>query len=247
LRLVISPVTTQWAVLTLAGPCARDVLASLESDIDFSNAALPHLSFTRGTLAGLPVRVQRVSFSGEASFEVSVPARRADTAFEILMRVGAGYGIAPFGVEALLVLRTEKGFIHVGVDTDGTTNPSDVGFASVVAKKPGDFVGRRSLRRAHDQRADRRQLVGLEPLVSTDVLAAGAHLVKMQSGRLRSEGFVTSACLSPTLGRHIGIGLLESGFSRKGEVVTAFDGGREVSVRVVDPAFYDPEGERMHA
>jgi sarcosine oxidase subunit alpha len=246
LRLVIAPVTTQWAVLTLAGPRARELLRRVETDVDLSAEALPHLAFARGTLAGHPVRVQRVSFTGEASFEVSVPARRAQALWEALFAAGGDLGLEPFGLESLLVLRTEKGFLHVGSDTDGTTNPLDLGFGGIIAKKQGDFVGRRSLQRPHDQRPDRRQFVGLEPVNAADRLVAGAHLVGSANGRRRSEGFVTSACLSPTLGKSIGLGLLEGGFSRKGEVVTVFDQGRTFAARVVDPTFHDPRGERMH-
>ena len=157
-------------------------------------------------------------------------------------RAGSEFGLTPFGVEALLVLRTEKGFIHVGVDTDGTTNPFDLGFGAIADKKQGDFIGRRSLQRPHDRRNDRRQLVGFEPINASDRLIAGSHLVSSASGKRRSEGFVTSACLSPTLGKSIGLGLLERGFGRKGEVVTVFNAGREFSARVMDPAFYDPKG-----
>jgi sarcosine oxidase subunit alpha len=190
--------------------------------------------------------VQRVSFSGEASFEVSVPARHAESVWRRLMKAGERLGIQPVGIEAILVLRTEKGFLHVGSDTDGTTNPYDVGFGTIVDKKQGDFVGRRSLRRPNDRRSERRQLVGLEPVNPGDVLLAGAHIVVDAAGKRRSEGFVTSACLSPTLGRSIGLAMLERGYGRKGEVVTVFDDGKTLKARVVDSAFYDPAGERMN-
>lgn len=162
------------------------------------------------------------------------------------MAAGNSPGIEPIGVEALMVLRTEKGFLHVGSDTDGTTNPYDVGFGGVIDKQQGDFVGRRSLLRPHDRRPDRRQFIGLEPVSTSDRLVAGSHLVTSSGDKRRSEGFVTSACWSPTLGRSIGLGLLERGFTRKGEVVTVFNEGRSFAARVVHPAFYDPAGERMH-
>ncbi len=246
LRLVLSPVTTQWGVLTIAGPRARELLAGLASDIDFSAQAFPHMTIRSGHLAGIPARVQRVSFSGEVSFEVSVPACSVRGLWDACMRAGAANGIAPIGIEAILVLRIEKGFLHVGSDTDGTTNPFDVGFATIIRKKPGDFVGRRSLLRPNDTRQDRRQLVGLEPVSLTDSIVAGAHLIRYEGAARRSEGFVTSACRSPTLGRSIGLGLLERGFSRRGETVTVFDNGRTFEARVVDPVFYDPKGDRLH-
>jgi sarcosine oxidase subunit alpha len=246
LRLVISPVTTQWAVCTVAGPQAREVVQALDCDIDSTRDALPHLAFAQGRWQGRPLRMQRVSFSGEASYELSVPARSAAALFQQVTRVG-GHDIVPFGIEALLMMRTEKGFIHVGVDTDGTTNPFDLGFGAVVARKQGDFVGRRSLERGHDRRDDRRQLAGLAPVHPRDRLVAGAHVVEGDGGKQRSTGFVTSACESPTLGRSIGLALIESGAARHGQTVIVFDQGREFGARVVAPAFYDPFGERMRA
>jgi sarcosine oxidase subunit alpha len=162
------------------------------------------------------------------------------------MQAGAGHGIEPVGLEAWLVLRLEKGFLHVGSDTDGTTNALDAGFGSIADRKPGDFIGRRSLARPNDRRADRRQLIGIEPFAATDQLVAGSHIVTGQGRARRSEGFVTSACVSPTLGRSIALGLLEGGSARLGETVTVFDQGRTLEARVVKPAFYDPDGTRMH-
>jgi sarcosine oxidase subunit alpha len=246
LEIVIAPVTPQWAVLTLAGPRARDVLASLESDIDFSATSFPHMGIRCGHISGSPVRVQRVSYSGELTFEISVAAQCATWLWQLLVRNGTPFGIEPVGIEALLVLRLEKGFLHIGTDTDGTTNPMDIGLGRVIQRKSGDFVGRRSLLRPEDQRESRRQLVGIEPVNSSHRLRAGAHVVTSTEGKRRSEGFVTSACVSPTLKRPIGIGMLEAGMRRLGETVAVFDEGRLFPARVVSPVFYDPQGKRMN-
>jgi sarcosine oxidase subunit alpha len=246
LDLIISPVTGQWAVTTIAGPNSRILLQGIESDIDFSAETLPHMAVATGTFLGVPARVQRVSFTGELSFEISVPALQSQSVMEALMSAG-GDRIAPVGLEALLILRTEKGYLHVGSDTDGMTNALDVGFAGIVTKKQTDFVGKRSLLRAEDQRKDRRQFVGVEPLNDNEDLQSGAHFVTPQEEGRRSQGIVTSACFSPTLKRVIGLGLLERGFERKGETVTVFDDGRTFDVRISDPVFYDPTGENMNA
>jgi sarcosine oxidase subunit alpha len=223
------------------------MLETLPGDIDFSACAFPHMHVRTGTLCGLPVRVQRVSFTGELSYEVAVPARDAQVFWSMLMQAGAPHGIEPVGVEAWIRLRIEKGYLHVGSDTDGTTNPLDLGYASAIERKRGDFIGRRSLERAHDRRPDRRQLVGIEPIAPTDVFVAGAHIVTGDGAARRSEGFVTSACSSPMLGRAIGLGLLERGAQRLGEVVTVFDCGRTAAARIVSPVFYDTDGGRLHA
>jgi len=246
LDLIISPVTSQWAVATIAGPEGRTLLQEMESDIDFSARTLPHMSVASGTFLGVPARVQRVSFTGEMSFEVCVPANHGQSVMQALMTTG-GKRIVPVGIEALIILRTEKGYLEVGGDTDGMTNALDVGFAGIVAKKQADFIGKRSLLRDWDQRNDRRQFVGVEPLNDNEDLEPGAHFVTTQDEGRRSQGFVTSACFSPTLNRAIGLGLLERGFERKGEIVTVFDDGRTFDVRITDPGSYDPGGERMNA
>ncbi|MCZ6642545.1 MAG: sarcosine oxidase subunit alpha family protein, partial [Gammaproteobacteria bacterium] len=246
LDVIISPVTSQWAVATLAGPNARTLLQEIDSDIDFSAEALPHMTLVTGTFLGIPVRVQRVSFTGETSFEISVPAIHGESVMEALMDTG-GDRIALIGIEALTILRTEKGYLHVGGDTDGMTNALDVGFGGIVNRKRTDFVGKRSLLRAEDQRKDRRQFVGVEPLNDNEKLQSGAHFVTPEGEGRRSQGVVTSACFSPTLKRAIGLGLLERGFARKGETVTVFDDGRSFDVRIADPVFYDPAGENIHA
>ncbi len=204
------------------------------------------MSVATGTFLGVPARVQRVSFSGELSFEINVPAIQSQSVMEALMNAG-GDRIALIGIEALLMLRTEKGYLHVGADTDGMTNALDVGFAGIVAKKQTDFLGKRSLLRAEDRRKDRRQFVGLEPLNDSETLQSGAHFITPQDEGRRSQGVVTSACFSPTLKRVIVLGLLERGFERKGETVTVFDDGHTFDVRITDPVFYDPTGEIMNA
>jgi sarcosine oxidase subunit alpha len=245
LDLVLSPATSQWAVLTVAGPKAREVLTSLPGMIDLSTDSFPHMSFARGVFEdGTQYRIQRVSFTGEQSYELSVPANRATEFFERVWQAGQPHDIGLFGAESQMVLRLEKGFLHVGVDTDGMTNPFDVGFGGIVANKNGDFIGARSLTRPEDKRNDRRQLVGFELDVGSTVLA-GAHIVTGSGAGRRSEGFVTSACDSPILGKTIGLGLLERGFDRRGEKIELYDDGQIVSARVVDSCFYDPDGERM--
>ncbi len=246
LDLVLSPVTSQWGVVTVAGPKARDVMGSLPGMIDLSTENFPHMSFASGQFDdGTDYRIQRVSFTGEQSYELNVPADRAMDFFDRIWQAGEPHGIGLFGAESLMVLRLEKGFLHVGVDTDGTTNPLDIGFGKIVGNKMGDFIGARSLMRAEDSRADRRQLIGFELEDGESTVLAGAHIVTGTGAERRSEGFVTSACDSPTLGKTIGLGLLERGFERKGENIQLYDDEQVVAARIVDACFYDPAAERM--
>jgi sarcosine oxidase subunit alpha len=239
LRVFATPVTQRWAVVTLAGPRAREILAALGTDLVLDNASFPHLAWRAGHVAGLAVRVMRVSFSGELSYEINL---RWDEA-AILWRRITELGVAPFGIEALMTLRTEKGFIHVGGDTDGTTLPADIGLDGVIARKIGDFVGRRSLARADGQRVDRRQLVGLATEDPQHVVEPGAHV--LFGSEVASSGWVTSSAMSPTLGRSVALAMVSAGRSRLGETVTVYDDGKMQRARIVAPCFVDPAGERM--
>ncbi len=73
-KVFVTPVTEQWAQFAIAGPKAREVLQKLEPDFDVSNDAFPHMSFKVGRLGGYPVRIFRISFSGEMSYEVATPS-----------------------------------------------------------------------------------------------------------------------------------------------------------------------------
>jgi|APThiThiocy_cv2_1041547.scaffolds.fasta_scaffold02693_11 sarcosine oxidase subunit alpha len=244
LDVLIAPVTTAWAVLTLTGPQARAVLQSVGGDIDLSPAAFPHMAYREGRVAGHQARVLRASFTGEVSFEVSVAWDQAEDLWDRLAQAGAPFGMAPVGIDAWMLLRTEKGYLHVGTDTDGSTAPADIGWERTFRRRD-EFIGRRSLTRPDNLRTDRHQLVGLEGLEPV-ALTPGGHV---RGGALAagSEGYVTSSGFSPILGRGVALGMLKGGSRRHGEVLTVVTGpdkGRRV--RVTAPGAYDPQGERLN-
>ncbi len=245
LNVFVSPVTTQWTTVAVAGPRARDLLARFASDIAIDAKSLPHMSLADGRFAGAPARLYRVSFSGELGYEINVPARHGAALWRELLSAGADLGVTPYGVETALLLRLEKGFLHVGVDTDGTTAPADIGWGEVAARKRGDFIGKRSLRRPDNLRPDRLQLVGLAA-DDARILVPGAHL-RLNGTTEGSDGWVTSAAMSPALGRPIALALLCGGRARQREQLTVHDLDRRCPATVVDPRFFDPEGVRLHA
>ena len=177
LRVLVTDVTSAWGSVAVAGPQARELVRRLGADIDLAPEAFPHLGIRRGQLAGVPARIARVGFTGELSFEINVPAGYATALWELLLAQGADLDVAPIGVDALQELRTEKGFLHVGTDTDGRTIPTDIGMEAVLARKTEDFVGRRSLERSDARRADRLQFVGIAAEDPNVVLPIGAHVI----------------------------------------------------------------------
>jgi sarcosine oxidase subunit alpha len=245
LDVVAIPVTSSWAVLTLTGPKARDVLASVGTDIDLAPDSFPHMSLRTGTVGGVPARIFRVSFTGEVSYEINVPAREARRLWETLMTAGAALGIAPVGIDAWMLLRTEKGYLHVGADTDGTTVPDDVGWGH-VARKAGDFIGKRSLSAPGNVQTGRLQLVGLKSFDSRP-LPLGAHLITDARSN-KSEGYITSSGFSPSLGCGVALAMLEGGRARLGETLNVVRSGEPGLKALVAPqCAYDAKGEKLNA
>lgn len=240
--------TEQFAQLVLAGPQARNVLAGL-TGADISDAALPFMASTLAEVAGIAARLHRISFSGELSYEIAVPAAQAERLWEALMAAGAGLGITPYGTHALHVLRAEKGFIIVGEESDGSVTPQDLGLAWAVAAGKADFIGKRGMQRPALQDPERWRLVGLQSLDGA-VLPEGAHIAdngQTAAGQARVQGRVTSSYWSPTLRQGIALALLRHGPERLGDEVTLpLIGGGMARARVVTPCRYDPDGVRQH-
>jgi sarcosine oxidase, subunit alpha len=248
LRVFVNNVTSQWANVTVSGPLARTVMQDLNSDIDFDAQNFPHMHFRVGSFAGVPVRILRASFTGEVTYEISVANRYGKSLWDTIAKVGERHGITPYGIEALEVLRTEKGYIHIGADTDGNSNPLDIGWAKIIEKKADDFIGRRSLQRPADKGADRLEYVGLEAIDPNVKLPVGGHFVDDANPKMptASRGYVTSSCVSPTLHKSIGMGILRNGASRLGETVNIYANGKMTVARVVATAHFDPKGERLN-
>lgn len=249
LRVFCNSVTEQWAVVALAGPKAREVLAGL-TDVSLGADAFPFMSVASGQVCGVPARIFRVSFSGEVAFEINVPARYGLFVWEQIFARGAAHGITPYGTESMHVLRAEKGFIIVGQDSDGTMIPDDVGLAWMVSKKKTDFIGMRSLARPDMLRDGRMQLVGLLPADPKTVIPEGAQLACQPQTKTMTptpEGFVTSSYMSPTLQRSMALAVVQDGRRRHGESVYAhFVNGAPIPASICNPVFYDAEGERLH-
>jgi sarcosine oxidase subunit alpha len=245
LRVLVTPVTSRWANVTVAGPRAWAWLAAAGCDAALAPQAMPHMTLRASELEGVPLRVLRASFSGELGYEVNLPATQAQWLLTRLWAHAGEFGATLYGIEALQVLRVEKGYLHIGTDTDGTTLPQDVGFARQLERKPAAFVGRRSLTRAAGRDSQRLQLVGLTPLDGRTVLPVGGQIAPSPPPAL-TEGHVTSSYMSPKLGYPVALAMLRRGAQRTGEAVRIYHLGKTVDARVVSMPFVDPKGERLH-
>lgn len=248
LKVRLTSVTDHFATFAVVGPHSRKVLQQVCQDVDFSNAAFPFMSFREGTVAGVFARIMRISFSGELSYEVNVPANLGQQVWDAIMAAGKAYGITPYGTETMHVLRAEKGYIIVGQDTDGSITPYDLGMGGLVSKNK-DFLGKRSLTRSHTAGEYRKQLVGLLAKDPSVVLPEGSQLLLEPSTAEIAPmvGHITSSYMSPTLNRSIALAVVKDGHNRMGEeVVVAMPGGRFMPATVSSPVFYDLEGVRQH-
>jgi sarcosine oxidase subunit alpha len=245
-RVVVHNSTPQWATLTATGPRSRDLVALLSLGVDLSDEALPHMAFADGSFAGGPARVSRVSFTGDRSYEVSVPTVKARALYHAMTEAGQTVDAVALGSEALLLLRAEKGYIIAGKDTDGTTMPHDLGVTGPRDKRRDEFVGKRSLFTENAMRADRQQAVGLSVADGEPPLPTGAHAVETRVNSRRSIGFVTSSYASPTLGRPVSLALIERGLSRMGETVELFHLGATRRATIAPVCAFDPDGARIN-
>jgi heterotetrameric sarcosine oxidase alpha subunit len=243
--------TDEWAQFSVAGPRSRDTLTQLvDAPFDIANAAFPYMAVAELTVCGgIPARLYRLSFSGELAYEIGVPARYGDALAERLMEAGAPFGIAPYGTEALGVMRIEKGHVS-GNELEGRTTARDLGLGRMLSTKK-DCIGRVMAGRPALLDPDRPSFVGFKPVDAQQRLSAGAHLVPRGAAQTAAhdEGVITSVAFSPSLGHWIGLGLLARGPQRIGECVQAADPVRNntVEVEVCEPCFIDPKGERLRA
>jgi sarcosine oxidase subunit alpha len=242
----IEPVTDQWAQFALAGPNARSVLAKLVGPAtDVSNEAIPFMATLEATICEkIPARIFRISFSGELAYEIAVPASHGPALAAALLDAGA----IPYGLEALNVLRLEKGH-PVSAELNGQTTAADLGLGGMLSKKK-DFVGRALARRPALNAPDRQTLVGLRPTRPGASLQAGAHLIPAgaQAIAANDHGHITSAAYSATMGHWIALALLSAGATRTGQHYRAVNllQNTETEVEIVSRIFYDTDGRALH-
>lgn len=232
--------TGHFAAFNLAGPLAREVLSQCTS-LDSSPQAFPYLGLRQTTLAGCPAMLMRVGFVGELGYEIHVYAAHAQKVWNALMDAGRAHNLQPFGVEAQRLLRLEKGHIIVGQDTDGLTTPYDIGASWAVKMDKPYFVGQRSLQ-ALSRLPARRRLVGFQLAPTEASRPKECHLV-IDAGNI--AGRITSVSYSPTLGRVIGLAMIEPALAGAGSITLRIDGARELQAEVVPPPFYDATGLRQ--
>ncbi len=236
-------VTEAWAQFAIAGPMAKHLLKTIADIPD-----LPFMGCAPVTIAGVQGRLFRISFSGEVGYEIAVPTRYGEALFRDLVARAETLGGGPYGMEALNVLRIEKGFI-THAEIHGRITAFDIGMAGMISARK-DCIGKAASLRPGLNGAEREQLVGLKPLGDAPI-TAGAHLFTPGAPvtRENSQGYVTSVGPSPTIGGWLGLAFLRDGRARHGERIRLVDHLRQIDLlcEVTDPVFHDKEGAILRA
>jgi sarcosine oxidase subunit alpha len=247
LKVHLTSVTDEWAGAAIGGPSARKVLETVVEGTAVDNAALPFMGIVHGEIAGVPVMICRLSFSGEMAFEVYCGAGFGLHVWEALMAAGKPFGIVAYGLEALGTMRIEKGHV-TGAEIDGRTTARDLHLDWMLSKKK-PFIGSAMMDREGLVADDRVRLVGVVSLDNRP-LNGGAHIVDVldKANPRDSIGHVTAVCFSPSLGKYIGLALVQGGKARHGTRAFVSDPLRDRfgPVEIVSHHFFDPEGTRMH-
>jgi sarcosine oxidase subunit alpha len=248
LEVAFVSVTDAWAQLAVAGPAARGVLQTLLGPAqELGDPAFPYMACGEFLVGEMPARVFRISYSGELAYEIAAPADAGDALIRRIMAAGAAERILPYGLEALGVLRIEKGH-PAGGELNGQTTARDLGLGRMLSARK-DFIGRALAQRPALLDPQRPTLVGLRPVDRQTRLRAGAHLLPCGAPTTieHDQGWITSAALSPTLDYPIALALLANGSTRHGEIVRVWDPVRDgdAEAEVVAPCFIDPQGARL--
>ena len=248
LKVYCTSVTEHISTIALVGPKSRQLIGELVKDIDLSKELFPFMHSREATIDGIPVRIARISFSGELAFEINVEWSHALHIWQKLWALGRPYELTAYGTETMHVLRAEKGYIIVGQDTDGTQTPHDLNMSWVVSKKK-EFIGKRSFQLPYLKATGRSQLVGLLPENGEEVIPEGAYITVLnaqadKNGKTHHTGFVTSSYYSPELGRSFALALVADGLSRMGETVAVPLPGKILKAAICDAVFIDKENIR---
>ncbi|PWU05132.1 MAG: ferredoxin [Bacteroidetes bacterium] len=248
LKVYCTSVTEHISTIALVGPKSRQLLGELVTDIDLSKEAFPFMHTRMGTIDGIPVRIARISFSGELAFEINVEWSYARYIWERLWSLGIPYNLTAYGTETMHVLRAEKGYIIVGQDTDGTQTPHDLNMSWIVSKKK-EFIGKRSFQLPYLKSSGRAQLVGLLTANYEEVIPEGAYITIQNAGadaqgKIPHIGFVTSSYFSPALDRSFALALVADGLGRMGEQIEIPLGKKSLRATICESVFIDKENIR---
>ena len=248
LNVHVTSLTDEWGGMAVSGPNSRRALQLAFPETDLTTETLPYMGVMDIVFENVPVRILRLSFSGELAYEVHCPANYTTALWEHILESGDSLGIKPYGLEALASLRIEKGHV-AGADLDHRNTLDDLGLGKMAGKEK-DYVGKALRFREDCQAPERWSLVGIECMEDGKKLRGGAILFAASDEiKGHGRGYITSVTWSTELNKFIALALYNGGLKHEGEdIICAFPLKNEnVKARIVSPHFIDKQGERLHA
>ncbi|MGI9623372.1 MAG: 2Fe-2S iron-sulfur cluster-binding protein [Acidimicrobiales bacterium] len=244
-RVHITPVTTGFTSINVAGPKSRQLMSKLVDDIDLDPEVFKYMQVRTGTIAGVAnCFMWRIGFTGELSFELHVPSGHGLHVWETLLENGEDLGIGAFGLEAQRIMRLEKGHFIVGQDTDGLTKAPSTGMGSLIKLDKDDFAGKPELAWALDDE-DAPIVVSIQTTDPLTVPEEACQIVRPDTNEI--IGRITSSRMSPTLQRSVCMGqVLPEAAATGTELTLVLTNGERTTATVMQHhAHFDPEGERL--
>ena len=237
---LLQKVTTQYGVLVLAGPRARDLLQKL-TDTDLSNAAFPWLSGQFINVRAAQAHCLRVNFVGELGFELHHPIEMQNYIFDQLMQAGRAFGIKPFGIRAMLSMALEKSYRLIGRELSIEYAAFESGLDRFVHPNKGAFIGRDALV-AWRARGFANRFVTLEVEGVTDADARGSEPV-LHKGQM--VGRTTSGGYGWRIGKSLALAMVQPDLGEVGQALDVKILGQTRRVVVVAESPFDAGNERL--
>ena len=221
--------SSDYATLAIQGPLSQQVLQKIcHTDLSL----IKHYRFASSNIIGIESIISRTGYTGEDGFEIYIPSSAAEGIWKRIMEEGKDEGIKPAGLGARDSLRLEMGYTLYGNDITEDTTPLDAGFERFVKFQKSSFVGKEALQK-QVQEGVKKKLIGFE-LVGRGI--PRSHYPIHAEGRRIGE--VTSGGHSPTLGKAIGMGYVETLFAAIGNKIEIEIRGKMIEAGTVERPFY---------
>lgn len=224
------------ALLAVQGPLAAEILSKLTTaDL----AALYSFEACCGQVAGVDAIISRTGYTGEDGFELYFPASHAARLWDELMRVGKPLGLVPVGLGARDTLRLEARLTLYGNDLDETTTPLEAGLGYFVRLEKEEFIGKEALV-AQKAAGTTRKLVGFV-MQERGIPRHGYPLLSADGEKV---GVVTSGSVSPSTGKEIGLGYVQSGLAVPGNTIYVDVRGKARAAEIIKGRFVEARTRR---
>jgi len=220
----------QMSLLAVQGPKAINTLQKLTS-VNLSE--IPYYHFTVGTFAGIDgVIISNTGYTGAGGFEIYFENNVAEKIWDAVFEAGAEFGIKPIGLGARDTLRLEMGFCLYGNDIDDTTSPLEAGLGWIT-KFTKEFINSKALLEQKEKGLSKK-LVGFEMIDRG--IPRHDYPIADASGKI--IGKVTSGTQSPSLNKAIGMGYVETAFSKPDTEIFVVIRDKAIKAKVVKIPFY---------